>query len=95
MKKKFYFEDEDSENAHSEEFFKDQMKSEGITEMKVLEAVPTTYETSDFVYCKESQECVEKIDCRKNCDCYSPTDTEKCISEGIYCEFGEEVILKL
>jgi len=95
MEKKYYFEDEDSENALSEEFFQDQMKSEGITEMIVLEAVPTTYETSDFVYCKESQECVEKIDCRKNCDCYSPTDTEKCISEGIYCEFGEEVILKL
>ena len=97
MEKKFYFEDEDSENAHSEEFFQEQMKSEGITEITVIEALPVPFYKTDFIYCKISDTCYEKTVCGNKCEDYDPTKgvRSKCRNLGNYCEFGEEVILKL
>lgn len=92
---KLYFENEDSENAFNEDYFQELMKTNGEETKTVIEAIPTTFETSDYVYCKDIDDCVEKIDCRKNCDSYIPADSDKCMYEGTYCEFGNEVILKL
>ncbi len=96
-KNNFYFENEDAENAYTEEFFQDQMKSEGITEMTALEAVSIPFYRTDFIYCKISETCYEKKDCGKKCEDYDPThgDRSKCKNLGQYCEFGNEITLRI
>jgi hypothetical protein len=96
MKNKFYFENEDAETAHSEEYFQEQMKSEGITEITVLEAIPVPHSKSDFVYCMEADTCYEKSECGKQCESYKPNNGKngKCEFRGQYCDFGEETIFK-
>lgn len=97
MKKKLYFENEDANTAHSENYFQEQMKEEGITEMTVIEAIPIPYSKADYVWCNEVEECYEKSECGKRCATYKPNNGKngKCEFRGQYCEFGEEVILKL
>jgi len=96
MKKKFYFENEDAENAHSEVFFQEQMIREGITEMTVLEAVPVPYSKADFVYCIKADTCYEKTICGKQCESYDPISKNgRCQHRGQYCDYGEQVILKI
>ena len=94
MKKKFYFENEDAETAHSEEYFREIMKEEGLNELKVLEAIPVPHSKSDFVYCMEADTCYEKSDCGKQCESYKPDNGKngKCEFRGQYCDFGEEVV---
>jgi len=98
MKNKYYFENEESEQAHSEAFFKNQMKDENISEMIVIEAIKVPHYKSDFVYCMEMDTCYNKNECgsKSKCESYKPNTGVKgrCEYMGIYCEFGEEVIFK-
>jgi len=97
MKTKFYFENEDADQAHSEAFFQEQMKSEGIIEMTVLEAVSVPHSKSDYVYCIHSDSCLEKSECGKKCSYYKAANGKngKYEFRGQYCDYGEEVTLKV
>jgi len=95
---KIYFENEDANMAHSEEWFQDLMKEEGLTEMTVMEAIRIPHYKAEFVWCKDADDACEKSECNKrNCESYKPKNGKngRCINVGQYCDFGDNVVLKL
>lgn len=98
MKKKLYFKNEDESTAHSEEYFQEEMKEEGMTEMTVMEAIPIPHSKSDYVYCTELDWGMNKNECGKSrCELYKPRNGKsgRCEFRGQYCEFGKEITLKI
>lgn len=93
---KLYFQDENSEHAYSEDFFQRLMSDENLTEIEVFEAIVVPEDKEEFVFCKDTDCCYEKSECGKHCSAYEAISSEndKCSNKGIYCEFGDKVILK-
>ena len=93
MTKKYYFENEDSGYCFTFEYFNSRMKEEGISEMKVFEAVPIKDDV--FIFCKSAGEVGEKSECGKSCCDYKPRNGKNgmCSHRGGLRDWGKEVIL--
>jgi hypothetical protein len=88
---KYYFEYPDSENCYAEDFFKDEMRENGITEMVLYPAKMVKRES--YFYCNEFSEVGEVGEscgnlcgkyeprngkngrCRHHRNCYEPSET--------------------
>jgi len=98
-KKKYYFENEDSENCYTEAWFQDKMSEEEITELTVLEAHQS--KENGYFYCKAIGEVCSKPPegepCGRDCSDYDPRNRKNgcCRYHGNIYEHGEEVTLKL
>lgn len=99
MKKQYYFESEGSEYCYTKESFYEQMKRDGLKEMKVLKAVPD--KDPGVFWCKEIGECCfdSSESCgAQNCESYTPRNGKSgcCVyyTNRIHTH-GESVILKL
>lgn len=97
MKTKSYFKHEDSEIAYDKSYFLQEMKDEDLTEMTVLEALPTKEFDSEFIWCMAVDAVGDKSECNKSCDLYKPKNGKngRCEDRGRFMEYGKEVILKL
>lgn len=94
---KRYFENEDACFAYSEDYFKDQMRDEGLTEMTVLEAIPMKSSEIGYMWCKKSQSAGVKGECGRECLDYEPRNGKSgmCKNQGRFFMHGDEVTLKL
>lgn len=91
---KLYFRDEDSERCYTEDYFQREMIDEGLTEMEVFKAIPST--EKNYIFCCEMETCGEKSECNKSCDFYEQNGKSRiCQHRGKLMDFGDTVILKL
>lgn len=98
MKKdtKLYFINKDSVICESLEDILDGAKSDGLTEITVLEAEPDK-DTLDIIWCTHFLDCVEKSDCAKSlCSHYeSKSGRGVCKNKGKLYTHGKEVTFKV
>jgi tagatose-1,6-bisphosphate aldolase non-catalytic subunit AgaZ/GatZ len=94
-KKKYFFENEDSENCYTGAYFQHKMKEEEITELTVLEAIKS--KEKQYIYCTEVDTCGEASECGKQCEAYEPRNGKNgcCKHRRAIYEHGKEVTLKL
>ncbi|MCK5613287.1 hypothetical protein KAR91_66050 [Candidatus Pacearchaeota archaeon] len=96
MNKK-YFRKEEDEFCYTKQAIINQMKSEGLRELTVIEAQRDL--KSDFFYCKESGEVYEKgEECGKSCESYDPRNGKSGIckhSRNPYMPIDNEITIKL
>lgn len=92
---KLYFLTKDTEFCQNKESIYEEMRVQGITEIKVYEAIKT--KDNDFFYCKHFGEVGEKGLCGKECPYYEPRNGKKgcCKHVGNMYELGNLVTLKL
>ena len=89
-KKKFYFENEDSEICYPLSYHIENAKEEGLKEIELFEATDTF--SKDIVWCAELGATSEKSDCNKNCPYYkTPTKGRICDFRGKLMECGEKI----
>ena len=84
---KYYFREDDDENCYSKKRILQDMKEEGITELKVFETKMVTGE--DYAYCTDYQDIVEVRagDCGISCPDYKPRNGKNgrcCYSKNCY-----------
>ena len=72
MKNQFYFRNKDAEVCYTKDYFLEEMKTEGITEMEVYEAVPE--KIPGVFWCKIECFCGDDSQdtCGKQCRAYAP-----------------------
>lgn len=96
---KYYFRSDDSDgNCYTIKQIKEDMKEQGISELKVFEAIREV--GGDYFYCKKYYEIGDKSEggCGKICDEYKPRNGKsgRCIHHSHTYEQGEkELIIKL
>ena len=98
-RKKFYFQDSDSEMCYNEDYFQDIIHMNGMEEMEVFEAIPAIIGGGVF-WCKEHLFCSDdsRDTCgRHNCDQYDPRNGKngRCKHHDIWLfEYGNKITLK-
>lgn len=94
---KMYFRNQDSELCHCAEYFQDEMKDAGITEMEVFVAIPD--KSLHHFWCKAiSDVCLtEDYPCGNHCEDYEPCNGKsgKCRHKAHCYIQGEKFIIKL
>ena len=95
---KYYFENKDSELCYMIDYFKEELKERGLTEISVYPAKIMI--GSDFYYCQELGVSGEKGDseCGKWCEYYEPRNKKsgRCRhSAHPYEASNESIIIKL
>ena len=94
-KEKLYFR-EDDECCYPLDVFYDEMQDDGITEMKVFEAVP--YTGKDCCFCQATNEICysDEYPCGKNCEDYEPKNGKSgmCKHKKRCYTIGKEVIIR-
>lgn len=88
MSQKLYFRNEDSEMCHTLDYFIDEMKEQGVSEMVVYKAKRDT--CSDYFFCKANQQVGVKgedyIPCGNECADYIPRNGKSgCCKYRGYC----------
>jgi hypothetical protein len=96
QKTKLYFRDTDSTHCEPIEGLISEAKYDELDEITVLEAVPDDG-TSEFIWCIQNGECVERQDCKKAlCSHYeSKSGRGVCSNRGQLYFHGEEVTFKV
>lgn len=98
MKQQFYFENEDAETCYTEEYWKNYMKSEGLTKMEVMKGVPE--KIKGIFWCKHEAFCGDDSSeyCGKQCNDYAPRNGKsgccKHYTTQLYSH-GEKVVLTI
>jgi len=98
MKEQFYFKNEDAEICYTKDYFIDDMKFEGITELEVMKAIPD--KVGGIFWCKVECFCGDDSQdtCGRQCQHYSPRNgISGCCrhyTTRLYTH-GEKVILKI
>jgi len=89
---KNYFQDIDSTHCQPLEGFINDAKFEGLKEITLLEAIPDNG-SSEFIWCSQLGECVERQDCKKSlCSYYeSKSGRGVCSNRGQLYFHGDEV----
>lgn len=91
-----YFKSEDDEYCYTRELLIDEMKDDGISEMKVFEAIPDT--SKEYFFCKSANETSlsEEYPCGKTCEDYEPRNGKSgmCKYKTRCYTWGKEVIIK-
>jgi hypothetical protein len=96
---KYYFKNRDSENCYTKDYFIEEMKERGVTEIEVYPAVIMIGEP--FFWCSVISECFEKGEnsCGKfNCNHYKPRNGKNGICRfyrNCYEVSEKSIILKL
>ena len=88
---KFYFETADSEMCYTLAYF----KAKGLPEMELYEAIRTTDDGAGW--CKELERIIEKGDCGRFCESYSPKNGKSgmCLHKSNRMfEHGKKVTIK-
>jgi hypothetical protein len=97
MKAKMYFRTEESEHCHEIEYFRSDMKDDGLTEMEVFVAVPD--KSTHHFWCGAVDEvCLtEDSPCGKHCEDYAPINKKsgKCKFKTHCYESGEKAVISL
>jgi len=98
MKKQYYFEDEDAEVCHQLDHWEEHMRTEGLTEIEVMKAVPD--KIPGIFWCRHVEFCGEDSSdtCGNQCNGYKPRNGKsgccKHYTTQIYTH-GEKIVLKL
>jgi len=92
-KTQLYFRDTDSTHCEPLEGFINDAKYDGLEKITLLEAIPDNG-TSEFIWCVQHGECVERHECRKSqCSYYeSKSGRGVCSNRGKLYFHGEEII---
>lgn len=91
---KYYFENLDSENCYSLDYFKEKMAEEEITEMQVFPA--KMVKGKEYFWCDEYFEVgITKESCGKSCEGYTPRNGKngRCKYHKNTCEPSDEPII--
>lgn len=93
--KKLYFLNEDADHCYSEDYFQDEMKTNGLTEITVIEAEKSR--SKEYIYCASVGECGESSECGNKCEEYEPRNGKNggCRHRRAMYEHGDEAIIKL
>jgi hypothetical protein len=96
MTRKLFFRNSDSERCHEIQYFKDELKDSGMTEMYVFRAIP---DKSDwYFWCRAIGDACANDDttCGKDCEDYDPCNKKsgKCRFKTHCYVHGEKVLLK-
>lgn len=96
MSKKLFFYEKDDELCYPLSFIKEKMKSLGLTEKTIFEAIPDTI-TKHAFFCKHFQSATDKGYCDKKCEGYEPRNKKSgcCRHVGRLYEAGKEKLVKL
>lgn len=96
MSKKLYFYEEDDEFCYPLSHIKEKMKSLGLAEKTIFEAVPDNF-TKHAFFCSYFDEVTEKGYCDKKCKGYDPRNKISgcCRHVGRLYEAGKEKLIKL
>lgn len=92
-----FFENEDSENCYSENYFQELAQKQGLSSIELIEAVPIK-KLGDHVFCTYFDEVVARYDCTwKECRHYTPNKSGRgaCIHRGQLYEHGEKVTITI
>lgn len=95
---KLYFKNEDADMCYQKEYWIEYMKTEGLTEIEVMKAIPN--KILDIFWCKQHCMCGDKSEksCGKECKFYAPRNGEsgccKHYTTRVYFH-GEKVTLKI
>ena len=94
MKKKLYFESEDSELCHTIDYFIDKSDPDQ-NEITVYVAEPTTID--GYFWCKAVGEVGENGGCGKSCNDYEPKNGKSgmCRFKGKFYTHGQKTTIKL
>lgn len=94
-----YFRNKESETCHSEAYFQELMKENGLTQVEVYkaEAIKNSMDALGYFYCTHFQAMGTKGCCGKICDEYSPRNGKSgcCRHVGRMYWIGETVTLHL
>lgn len=96
MSKKLFFYEKDDELCYPLSFIKEKMKSLGLTEKTIFEAVPDK-ETKDYFFCSYFNGVNDKGICDKGCVGYEARNKISgcCRHVGRLYEAGKEKLVKL
>lgn len=95
-KPKLYFPNIDSTHCEPIEGLLAEAKYDGLKELTVVEAIPDNG-TSEFIWCVQHGECVEKQNCKKAlCSHYeSKSGRGVCSNRGQLYFHGDEVVFEI
>lgn len=90
-----FFENEDATSCHPLDHFISMVKSDGLKEISILEAIPD-FRNEDHVWCGYVDAATERNECNKSsCDAWIKGKGNVCDNRGRLYSHGEKVTLKL
>lgn len=92
---KMFFENENSEDCYSENYFQELAQKQGLSSIELIEAIPVK-KLGDHVFCTWHDEVVDRYDCTKReCAYYIPNKSGRgaCIHRGKLYDHGDKVTI--